>query len=126
MIGRALAKPLPPASRDHIGPSAIALLEAVSIRIRNSAGALDAFQATPLDALDQARVAFETAVQQTRDARLTAEINFDAASRVFGLVFAMESLLANLSDLAHRIAEIAGQAAPSAEAGVADAEVVEP
>ncbi len=40
-------------------------------------------------------MAFETAVQQTRDARLTAEINFDAASRVFGLVFASTLSIAN-------------------------------
>ena len=48
------------------------------------------------------------------------------ATRVFGLVFAMESLLANLSDLADRIAEVAGQAAPSAAAGVTEAETLEP
>lgn len=126
MIGRALAQPLPRASRERIGPSAIALLDAIAIRLRNSAGALDGFQVTPPDSLDQARGAFEAAVQQTRAARLTAEINFDAASRVFGLVFAMESLLANLSDLADRIAEVAGQAAPSAAAGVTEAETLEP
>jgi uncharacterized membrane protein YccC len=117
MIGRALTKPLPQASRERIGPSAVALLEAASARLRNSAGALETFQATPPDSLDQSRAAFEAAVEQTRADRLTAEINFDAASRVFGLVFAMESLLANLSDLADRIAEVAGQAAPPAVAG---------
>jgi uncharacterized membrane protein YccC len=126
MIGRALARPLPQASRERIGPSAIALLEAIAIRLRDSAGALAVFQVTPADSLDQARATFEAAVQQTRTARLTAEINFDAASRVFGLVFAMESVLANLSDLADRIAEVAGQAAPSTAAGVADAETLEP
>ena len=126
MIGRALTKPLPRASGERIGPPAIAVLEAVSTRLRNSAGALETFKATPPDGLDQARAAFEAAVQQTRAARLTAEINFDAASRVFGLVFAMESLLANLSDLSDRIAELAGQAAPSAAAGLAEVEAVEP
>ena len=126
MIGRALAQPLPHASRERIGPSAIVLLDAIAIRLRNSAGALDAFQVTPPDNLDQARATFEAAIQQTRAARLTAEIDFDAASRVFGLVFAMENLLANLSDLADRIAEVAGQAAPSAAAGVTEAETLEP
>ncbi len=38
----------------------------------------------------------------------------------------MENLLANLSDLADRIAEVAGQAAPSAAAGVTEAETLEP
>ena len=117
MIGRALAKPLPEASRERIGPSAIALLQAAAMRFRNSAGALEDCQPTPPDSLDQARAAFETAVEQTRAARLTAEINFDAASRVFGLVFAVESLLSNLSDLADRIDELSGHAAPSAAAG---------
>ncbi len=126
MIGRALASPLPRASGERIGPSAMALLQAIAIRLRNSAGALEGFRSTPPDSLDQARAAFETAVEQTRAARLTAEINFDAASRVFGLVFAMESLLANLSDLADRIAEVAGQAAPSAGAGVAGLDAAEP
>jgi gas vesicle protein len=126
MIGRALTRSLPRASGERIGPPAVALLEAVSIRLRNSAGALETFKATPPDGLDQARAVFEAAVQQTRAARLTAEINFDAASRVFGLVFAMESLLANLSDLSDRIAELAGQAAPSAAAGLGEAEAVEP
>ena len=126
MIGRALARPLPRASGERVGPVAVSLLEAIATRLRNSAGALDSSQATPPDSLDQARAAFEAAVQHTRDDRLTAEISFDAASRVFGLVFALESLLANLSDLAGRIAEVAGQAAPSTGAGVVEAEAVDP
>jgi uncharacterized membrane protein YccC len=117
MIGRALAKPLPVASRKRIGPSAMALLRAAEMRLRNTAGALESGRVAPPDRLDEARAAFEIAVEQTRAARLTAEIEFDAAARVFGLVFAMESLLSNLSDLTDRVGELAGQAAPSAAAG---------
>lgn len=122
MIGRALGKPLPKASGERIGPSAIELLQAEASRLRGMAGALESDQPVPPDRLAEAHRAFEAAVEQTRAARLTAEINFDAASRVFGLVFAMESLLANLSDLGDRVAELDGQAAPStaAAAGVAD------
>ena len=117
MIGRALAKPLPAASRKRIGPSAIELLQAAEMRLRNAAGALETGRTVPPDRLEAAQAAFELAVEQTRAARLTAEINFDAAARVFGLVFAMESLLSNLSDLTDRVGELAGQAAPSADAG---------
>ena len=126
MIGRALAEPLPVAAGERIAPSAIALLEAAALRLRDMAGALDSDAAIPADRLAEARTAFESAVQQSRAARLTAEIDFDAAARVFGLVFAMESVLANLSDLADRMAELDGQAAPSAAAGVADTEPAGP
>ncbi len=119
MVGRALARPLPQASGERIGPSAVALLTAAETRLRSSAGALESFQSTPPDNLGEARAVFETAIEQARAARLTAEIDFDAASRVFGLVFAMESLMANLSDLADRIDELSGHAAPSAAAGAA-------
>ena len=119
MIGRALAKPLPQASGERIGPSATALLQSAATRLRSSAGALEDFRTTPPDTLEEARAAFEAAVEQTRAARLTAEINFDAASRVFGLVFAIESLLSNMSDLADRIEELSDHTAPSAAAGAA-------
>ena len=126
MIGRALAQPLPAAAGERIAPSAKSLLEAAAARLRDMAGALETGAAIPTDSLPDARAAFETAVQQAREARLTAEIDFDAAARLFGLVFAMESVLANLADLAQRIAEISDQAVPSAAAGVAGAEAVAP
>ena len=126
MIGRALAEPLPGAAGERIAPSGKALLDAAAARLRDTAGALETGATIPPDRLPEARAAFESAVQQAREARLTAEIDFDAAARMFGLVFAMESMLANLAELAERIAEISDQAVPSAAAGVADAEGVAP
>ncbi len=41
-----------------------------------------------------------------RAARLTADMTVDAASRVFGLVFALESLVDNIADLGDRLAEM--------------------
>ncbi len=126
MIGRALARPLPAAAGEHIAPTAKDLLEAAAAHLRDMAGALEGGAAIPPDRLEAARAGFEGAVQQARAARLTADIDFDAAARIFGLVFAMESVLANLSDLADRMAELQGQAAPSAAAGVDAIAVVEP
>jgi len=60
------------------------------------------------DAVRPARETFETAVENVRQARLTAGMTFDAAARIWGLVFALESLLANIADLAGRIAEMSG------------------
>ena len=126
MIGRALSQPLPPAASERIAPSAAGLLEAAAARLRDMAGALEAGAAIPPDRLDLARAEFETAVEQARAARVTAEIDFDAAARVFGLVFAMESVLANLADLADRMADLDDQAAPSAVAAAGADEAVEP
>jgi len=45
-----------------------------------------------------------------RQARLTSDMTFDAAARIYGLVFALESLLDNLADLADRVDELAASA----------------
>jgi uncharacterized membrane protein YccC len=122
MIGRALAEPLPSGPREHIGPQAIALLAAISERLRALAAAREIGKPAPPDSLGEARKAFEAAVERARAARFTSDATFDSAARVYGLVFALESVMANLSDAADRIDELAGQAAPSAAAGVGVAE----
>jgi len=119
MIGRALAEPLPSAASERIGPAAIELLNTASTQLRGVAAAAESGKPPPPGDLAHVRRAFEAAVGTVRAERLTASITLDAAARVFGLVFAVESLLANLSDLSDRIAELSGQAAPSAAAGAA-------
>ena len=127
MIGRALSQPLPVAARERIGPAAIELLNTASAQLRDLALAAESGKGSSTAALARVRDTFEDAVGTVRAERLTASITLDAAARVFGLVFAVESLLANLSDLGDRIAELDGQAAPSAAAGaVAGAEDEEP
>ena len=119
IIGRALAEPLPSAASGRIGPATIELLSTASAQLRGLAVAAESGRPAPAGGLGQVRQAFEAAVGTVRAERLTASITLDAAARVFGLVFAVESLLANLSDLADRIAELNGQTAPSAAAGAA-------
>ena len=117
MIGRALAEPLPSAASERIGPTTIELLNTASAQLRGLAAAAESGKPAPPGSLVQVRQTFEASVGKVRAERLTASITLDAAARVFGLVFAVESLVANLSDLADRIAELNGQAAPSAAAG---------
>jgi uncharacterized membrane protein YccC len=116
MIGRALAQPLPEPVSGRIGLPASALLQAVGADMRKSAEAVRAGREPPAGDLDPSRAAFETAVRQAREARMTSEMSFDAAAQVFGLVFALESLLANLADLHERIAETASNAPAPAPA----------
>jgi hypothetical protein len=110
MVGRALAEPLPEAIAEVLGPSAAALLGAVSDTLRAGAAAARAGESmVPGDDLPRLKAGFEEAVERVRRARLTAEMTFDPAARVFGLVFAVESLLSNLADLSDRIEDMASR-----------------
>ena len=62
------------------------------------------------------REAFEETVERVRQARLTADMTFDAAARIWGLVFALESLMANVGELALCISEMASPASQPAVA----------
>ncbi len=114
MVGRALAQPLPEAVRAGLGPSAQGLLTAAGEQLETLAAAVRSGAPVEDDRMAQPRAAFEDAVEHVRAARLTTEMTFDAAARVFGLVFALESLAGNLSDLGDRVAEAEHQARPSA------------
>jgi uncharacterized membrane protein YccC len=115
MVGRALAQPLPQAAAAELAGPATALLRAVASEMRADAQALRRRAEALEGGLDQPRQDFEQAVERTRQGRLTADRSLDDAARVFGLVFALESLLANLEDLNERIAELAaGQATGAA------------
>jgi hypothetical protein len=95
-----------------LGPAAARLLEAASAQLDACASSIRAGEAPGDGRLAQPRAAFEEAVERARAARLTSELTYDAAARVFGLVFALESLLSNLADLSDRVAEMAAQAEP--------------
>ena len=119
MIGRALAEPLPSAAAGRIGPAAIELLDAASVQLLSLAAAVETGKPAPPSGLGPVLQAFEGAVEAARAERLTASTTLDAVAQVFGLVFAIESLLANLADLGDRVAELSGQAVPGS--GVAAA-----
>lgn len=118
MVGRALSQPLPDPVRELLTPGAEQVLEAAAAALDASAGAIRTRAAPPEGGLVRPRAVFEDAVEHVRAAKLTSDLGFDAAARVFGLVFALESLLANLSDLEDRVADLADQARPSAGTGV--------
>ena len=113
MVGRALAEPLPAPVSGQLASPAAELLEAMASELTACGAAARSGAEPQPSALDQPRAAFEAAVERIRQARLTSDMTFDGAARVFGLVFALESILANLQDLRERIAE-AASAAPSA------------
>ena len=110
MVGRALAQPLSPAVSETLAPCAEALLRAMAAELRGCARALNLDVALADKPLAQPRAAFEEAVERMRQARLTSDMTFDAAARIYGLVFALESLLDNLADLADRVDELAATA----------------
>ena len=120
MVGRALAQPLPDPVAEPLAPAAAALLRALAEETRRIAAAARLGVEPAPTALDQPHAAFEEAVERVRQARLTSDMTFDAAARVFGLVFALESLLANLEDLRERIDETAS-AEPAAQPAFARA-----
>ncbi len=120
MVGRALGQPMPDAVREVLEPSAVELLAAMAAALRDGARALRAGAAPDPSPLVQPLAAFEEAVERVRQARLTAELGFDAAARVFGLVFALESLLHHLRELDERIGEVAHKTEP-VQAGPAGA-----
>ncbi len=114
MVGRALAQPLPPVVAEILSPCAMALLEATSTELRLMARAIVAGARLDSDGVVQPRARFEEAVERMRQARLTSDMTFDAAARVYGLVFALESLLGNIVELVGLITELAEhQTAPS-------------
>ena len=111
-VGRALAQPLPGPVGEQLAPSAVALIEAVSRTLRDCADAArKGLPIAPADGLPQLKARFEEAVERVRRGRLTADMTFDPAARVFGLVFALESVLANLADLCDRIDDMASTGA---------------
>ena len=118
MVDRALAQPLPEPAAAALSPAAAALLGAIAGELRRCASAARSGAEPAPSALEQARAPFETAVEAVRQARLTSELGFDAAARVYGLVFALESLRANVQDLHERIAD-AADAAPAVPAAPA-------
>ncbi len=113
-VARALTAPLPPSIAAQLaGPSA-ALLEALGEELEAAAAAIAGGTRIDESAVAQAREAFEEAVERVRKARLTAGMTFEAAARIWGLVFGIESLLTNAGELSDRIDEMAQPATAGA------------
>lgn len=102
MIGRALREALP---APGLRLQAAAMLAACATFLRTSAALLAGGPSPNRIAFAEAHQAFQTAVETLREGGETRALGFDDAARVFGLVFAIENLFANLGDLEERIEE---------------------
>ncbi|MEI9963844.1 MAG: FUSC family protein [Caulobacteraceae bacterium] len=111
MVGRALARPAPEAASELLSEPAAALLRAAASELRHCGQALTAGREVVFTEIAQPRARFEQAVEAMRQARLTSDLTFDAAAQVFGLVFALETLLGNMEDLADRIGDLVDEEA---------------
>ena len=103
LVGRALASPLPPTVARLLAAPAGVLLRALATQLRLCGAARPA---PDPEALATPQSAFETAVEAIRRAKLTSDMTFDAVARVFGLVFALEGLTADVGDLCDRVLEL--------------------
>ena len=113
-VARALTAPLPPSIAAQIAEPSAALLEALGEELEAAAAAIAGGTRIDESAVAQAREAFEEAVERVRKARLTAGMTFEAAARIWGLVFGIESLLTNAGELSDRIDEMAQPATAGA------------
>ncbi len=112
MVWRALAQPLPPTVAQQLAAPAADLLSAMAQALRTCAQAIQSSEPVRRGVLRRPRAVFEEAVERVRQAKLTSDMGFDVAARVYGLVFALESLLTNVQDLADRIDEMATDPPP--------------
>lgn len=106
MVGRALREPLPAAD---LSPAAADMLEACARFLRATADLLAGGARPDRIAFAQAHQTFQDCVEGLRKKGVTRDLEFDDAARVFGLVFAIENLFANLGDFEERIEEAAGK-----------------
>ncbi len=106
-IGATLNEPLPAKAAATLGPAAATLLRAEAALVDRCASALRTTRTVERGDSHSARLAFANTFDDLRQTRIIQALDFDAASRVFGLGFTMERLHRDLSDLADRIDEIA-------------------
>ena len=107
LIGRALHAPLPDAVAGELGPASATLLRAEAAFARRCATALRATARVPREDMAARHDDFAARFDALRRTGLTRDLDFDAAGRVFGLAFTLESLHRDLIDLADRVDEVA-------------------
>lgn len=105
-VGRAVAA-LPELVRPQLGPGAAAMLRWEGCFMDRCATALAAETTVDRSGRIETLQTFEAVVADLRNARVTQALDFNAAGPVFALAFALESLHANLGDLADRTDETA-------------------
>lgn len=106
-VGATLNEPLSKKVAATLGPAAAALLRAEASVAGRCAIALRASKTVERGDGHLARLAFANTFDELRQTGVMQTLDFDTASRVFGLGFTMERLHRDLSDLADHIDEIA-------------------
>ena len=106
MIGRALRDALP---APGLTLQSAAMLSACASFLRACSTLLSGGPRPDRITFAEAHQAFQTAVETLRQTGGTRALAFDDAARVFGLVFAVENLFANLGDFEERVEETAGK-----------------
>lgn len=105
MVGRTLRAPLP----ETLTPAAADMLEASARFLRATADFLAGGIRPDRIAFSAAHQSFQTCFENLREKGVTRDLEFDDAARVFGLVFAIENLFANLGDFEERVEEVVGE-----------------
>jgi uncharacterized membrane protein YccC len=103
-LSRALG-PLPAEAADLVLFPMRRLIEAEAARMRRCGAALMGERAVAAGGEGEALAVFEAAMAELRASRATHKMSLEPVGRLFGLVFALESLHRNLGDLADRISE---------------------
>ncbi|MBO9709426.1 MAG: FUSC family protein [Caulobacter sp.] len=106
MVGRAVRETFPSPA---LAPDAATMLSASAAFLRTCAGMLTKGPRPDRIAFAQAHQTFQAAVETLRKSGAIRVLGFDDAARVFGLVFAMENLFANLGDFEERVEETVGK-----------------
>ena len=103
VLARTAEVGLPEPALARLRPAAETLLTAQAAFARACGAAMAAGARIDRAPLNQAHAAFQASVETVRRERLTRDLTLEEISPNFGLVFAAESLHANLGDLADRI-----------------------
>ncbi len=109
IVDRALRESLPESVADQITSAAAGMLAASERHLTRCAEAIAAGKTVDDAELVAGHEAFERRIEAFRAAKLTGALDFDDAARVFGLIFGLQSLFVNLTDLGDRIDEAAPQ-----------------
>lgn len=102
MIGRALTQPI---AIPGLAEPAAAMIDAARNFLIQAAELIQMGARPDRLAFSQAHVRFQEAVEALRADGSIRDLPFDDAARIFGLVFAIENLHANLGDFADRLEE---------------------
>lgn len=108
ILSRVLSAPLPEPVRGRLAGPGQHVAAAIDTYLVVLADVLKQSKApASIDPVTQVAAAFDDAIAGVRRDRLIVPLPAEDAERIFGVAFGLQQLLANLQDLANRVAEIA-------------------